>query len=185
MRGELFRTGGYSEGDRPKTRCSASRSLPRAFIQGSVPCRKARSYWTIRLPLQPTRSCDAAAPSGRNFLHPTDLVGAAMCLAFECGSHDRWPYALRGSGPAQKPAFSIEYDVYGAFGSAWLCPLRKRPLTGCYSGSAHGPGQRGFTGRFLEGRRRTFWKLKSKRVSFLSGDEVPTCRKGAPTVPAT
>src|SRR5215510_11783995 len=26
------------------------------------------------------------------------LVGAAMCSAFDCGTQNRWPYALRGSG---------------------------------------------------------------------------------------
>jgi hypothetical protein len=25
------------------------------------------------------------------FFHAAGLVGAAMCSAFECGSHDRWP----------------------------------------------------------------------------------------------
>ena len=28
---------------------------------------------------------------GKDFLHVAGLVGAAMCSAFECGSHDRWP----------------------------------------------------------------------------------------------
>jgi hypothetical protein len=28
---------------------------------------------------------------GKDFLHAARLVGAAMCSAFECGSHDRWP----------------------------------------------------------------------------------------------
>ena len=32
-------------------------------------------------------------------LNPSELVGAAMCSAFECGSHDRWlprPSKYRG-----------------------------------------------------------------------------------------
>ena len=28
---------------------------------------------------------------GKENLHVAGLVGAAMCSAFECGSHDRWP----------------------------------------------------------------------------------------------
>ena len=28
---------------------------------------------------------------GKGFLTSAALVGAAMCSAFECGSHDRWP----------------------------------------------------------------------------------------------
>jgi len=28
---------------------------------------------------------------GKDFLHAADLVGAAMCSACLCGSHDRWP----------------------------------------------------------------------------------------------
>jgi hypothetical protein len=28
---------------------------------------------------------------GKNFLHVASLVGAAMCSACLCGSHDRWP----------------------------------------------------------------------------------------------
>ena len=28
---------------------------------------------------------------GKDFLYECRLVGAAMCSAFECGSHDRWP----------------------------------------------------------------------------------------------
>ena len=28
---------------------------------------------------------------GKKNLHVAGLVGAAMCSAFECGSHDRWP----------------------------------------------------------------------------------------------
>jgi len=28
---------------------------------------------------------------GKDNLHVAGLVGAAMCSAFECGSHDRWP----------------------------------------------------------------------------------------------
>jgi len=28
---------------------------------------------------------------GKDFLHVAGLVGAAMCSAFKCGSHDRWP----------------------------------------------------------------------------------------------
>src|SRR5262249_33762879 len=28
---------------------------------------------------------------GKDFLHARRLVGAAMCSAFSCGSHDRWP----------------------------------------------------------------------------------------------
>jgi hypothetical protein len=28
---------------------------------------------------------------GKKKLHVTALVGAAMCSAFKCGSHDRWP----------------------------------------------------------------------------------------------
>jgi hypothetical protein len=28
---------------------------------------------------------------GKDFLHAAGLVGAAMCSAFKCGSHDRWP----------------------------------------------------------------------------------------------
>ena len=28
---------------------------------------------------------------GKDFLHVAGLVGAAMCSAFVCGSHDRWP----------------------------------------------------------------------------------------------
>ena len=28
---------------------------------------------------------------GKENLHVAALVGAAMCSAFECGSHDRWP----------------------------------------------------------------------------------------------
>ena len=28
---------------------------------------------------------------GKSFFHVAGLVGAAMCSAFECGSHDRWP----------------------------------------------------------------------------------------------
>ena len=28
---------------------------------------------------------------GKNNLHVAALVGAAMCSAFRCGSHDRWP----------------------------------------------------------------------------------------------
>ena len=27
----------------------------------------------------------------RRILHVAGVVGAAMCSAFECGSHDRWP----------------------------------------------------------------------------------------------
>ena len=30
-------------------------------------------------------------PVGKENLHVAGLVGAAMCSAFECGSHDRWP----------------------------------------------------------------------------------------------
>jgi hypothetical protein len=28
---------------------------------------------------------------GKENLHVAGLVGAAMCSAFRCGSHDRWP----------------------------------------------------------------------------------------------
>lgn len=28
---------------------------------------------------------------GKGNLHAAALVGAAMCSAFECGTHDRWP----------------------------------------------------------------------------------------------
>ena len=28
---------------------------------------------------------------GKDFLHVAGLVGAAMCSACRCGSHDRWP----------------------------------------------------------------------------------------------
>jgi hypothetical protein len=28
---------------------------------------------------------------GKDFLHVASLVGAAMCSACLCGSHDRWP----------------------------------------------------------------------------------------------
>src|SRR5258708_8194415 len=28
---------------------------------------------------------------GKSFLHVAGLVGAAMCSAYRCGSHDRWP----------------------------------------------------------------------------------------------
>jgi hypothetical protein len=28
---------------------------------------------------------------GKKNLHGAALVGAAMCSAFECGTHDRWP----------------------------------------------------------------------------------------------
>jgi hypothetical protein len=28
---------------------------------------------------------------GKKNLHVAALVGAAMCSAFECGTHDRWP----------------------------------------------------------------------------------------------
>jgi hypothetical protein len=28
---------------------------------------------------------------GKKNLHVAGLVGAAMCSAFRCGSHDRWP----------------------------------------------------------------------------------------------
>jgi hypothetical protein len=28
---------------------------------------------------------------GKDFFHAAGLVGAAMCSAFKCGSHDRWP----------------------------------------------------------------------------------------------
>jgi hypothetical protein len=28
---------------------------------------------------------------GKENLHVAGLVGAAMCSAFECGTHDRWP----------------------------------------------------------------------------------------------
>jgi hypothetical protein len=28
---------------------------------------------------------------GKENLHVAGFVGAAMCSAFECGSHDRWP----------------------------------------------------------------------------------------------
>ena len=28
---------------------------------------------------------------GKSFLHVCSMVGAAMCSAFRCGSHDRWP----------------------------------------------------------------------------------------------
>jgi hypothetical protein len=28
---------------------------------------------------------------GKRNLHAAGMVGAAMCSAFKCGSHDRWP----------------------------------------------------------------------------------------------
>ena len=30
-----------------------------------------------------------------------------MCSACSCGIHDRWPNALRGSGPGHNPAFEM------------------------------------------------------------------------------
>jgi hypothetical protein len=45
-------------------------------------------------------------PVGKKNLYVADLVGAAMCSAFRCGSQR--PLAImpsRGSAPGQKPAF--------------------------------------------------------------------------------
>ncbi|MGA8963063.1 MAG: hypothetical protein WB525_01105, partial [Pseudolabrys sp.] len=52
-------------------------------------------------PKRPIREADIAAPPlsamcgrlrvGKENLHVAGLVGAAMCSASECGSHDRWP----------------------------------------------------------------------------------------------
>jgi hypothetical protein len=53
---------------------------------------------------------------GKKNLHFAGLVGAAMCSAFRCGSHDRWP--LRGSGPGQNRAFD---DAVAQVG----CPDRR------------------------------------------------------------
>jgi hypothetical protein len=39
----------------------------------------------------PKRAMCGRLRVGKDFLHIADLVGAAMCSAFECGSHDRWP----------------------------------------------------------------------------------------------
>ena len=35
--------------------------------------------------------CVDGSELARTILHVAGLVGAAMCSAFECGSHDRWP----------------------------------------------------------------------------------------------
>jgi hypothetical protein len=39
------------------------------------------------------RICAMCGPLrvGKKNLHAAGLVGAAMCAAFKCGSHDRWP----------------------------------------------------------------------------------------------
>jgi len=38
-----------------------------------------------------TRAMCGRLQVGKENLHVAGLVGAAMCSAFECGSHDRWP----------------------------------------------------------------------------------------------
>src|ERR1700690_1353044 len=70
------------------------------------------------------------AELARTFFTGAALVGAAMCSAFECGSHDRWPYALRGSGPDQTLAFKNAMARVG-------CPDRRidRPCIACCSPS--------------------------------------------------
>jgi hypothetical protein len=49
--------------------------------------------------------CVDGSVLARAFFTFAAWVGAAMCLAFRCGSHDPGHNALRGSGPGQKPAF--------------------------------------------------------------------------------
>ena len=39
----------------------------------------------------PLRAMCGRLQVGKENLHVAGLVGAAMCSAFECGSHDRWP----------------------------------------------------------------------------------------------
>jgi hypothetical protein len=60
----------------PQLLMSAS---PRLADVNSEYCRTSRSAMCGRLRV------------GKAFLHVWRLVGAAMCSAFSCGSHDRWP----------------------------------------------------------------------------------------------
>jgi hypothetical protein len=39
----------------------------------------------------PVRAMCGRLRVGKRNLHVAGLVGAAMCSAFRCGSHDRWP----------------------------------------------------------------------------------------------
>src|SRR5262245_23067447 len=39
----------------------------------------------------PLRAMCGRLRVGKKNLHVAALVGAAMCSAFECGTHDRWP----------------------------------------------------------------------------------------------
>jgi hypothetical protein len=40
---------------------------------------------------RPPRAMCGRLRVGKENLHVAGLVGAAMCSAFGCGSHDRWP----------------------------------------------------------------------------------------------
>jgi hypothetical protein len=57
---------------------SPRRSLGPAIITGIMACESAVPFrGRLRV--------------GKRNLHVAGLVGAAMCSAFRCGSHDRWP----------------------------------------------------------------------------------------------
>ena len=52
----------------------------------------APNYGRITRRSEPTlRAMCGRLQVGKENLHVAGLVGAAMCSAFECGSHDRWP----------------------------------------------------------------------------------------------
>ena len=46
---------------------------------------------SLRRSEPPLRAMCGRLQVGKENLHVAGLVGAAMCSAFECGSHDRWP----------------------------------------------------------------------------------------------
>ena len=50
----------------------------------------AQSGPSTLFPCPPSAMCGRLRV-GKRYLHVAGLVGAAMCSAFRCGSHDRWP----------------------------------------------------------------------------------------------
>jgi hypothetical protein len=58
----------------------------RALVQLETACERLGAPW-----LRPKSAMCGRLRVGKKNLHVAGLVGAAMCSAFKCGSHDRWP----------------------------------------------------------------------------------------------
>ena len=80
------------------------RNVKHQLVHGPAECtptsKRFFAMWVRLLPTtlksQRLRCSDDCADSNapatvKDNLHVAGLVGAAMCSAFECGSHDRWP----------------------------------------------------------------------------------------------